>query len=344
MEKSIVYPHTISLIITRKCSAACLNCCFKCSPKETAEISEKDAYTFINEALQSFSTIKVLVITGGECTLNMDKLCRIISYGKKQGLVVRVVTNAHWARSIGEAKKIVDRLKKPELDEINYSTGDEHQKFVPENNIVNAIFAANWANLFCAVNVEYKRDALYTSTNLINNPQVKRILSDNSGGRLVIKNGLWVTFENAESLSYGESVLGDFNDGCDNLFTTISINPYSNLMACCGITAEYIPFLRLGSVEKRGQMSQLHENQFSDFLKIWIYCYGPHKVLSILKSDMKIPEKTQERRHPCVDCAELFLDRRYANYIAENMSKYAGDVLLEYDIKRRMLNKQKELI
>lgn len=59
---------------------------------------------------------------------------------------------------------------------------------------------------------------------------------------------------------------------------------------------------------------------------------------------MKIPEKTQERRHPCVDCAELFLDRRYANYIAENMSKYAGDVLLEYDIKRRMLNKQKELI
>ena len=322
MEKSIVCPHTISLIITRKCSAACLNCCFKCSPKETAEISENDAYSLIDEALQSFPTIKVLVITGGECTLKMDKLCRIISYGKRLGLVVRVVTNAHWARSLDEAKKIV-----------------EHQKFVPEDNIVNAIFAANWANLFCAVNVEYKRDALYTSTNLINNPQVKRILSDNSGGRLVIKNGLWVTFENAESLSYGECVLGDFNDGCDNLFTTISINPCLNLMACCGITAEYIPFLRLGGVEKPGQMSQLYEKQFSDFLKIWIYCYGPHKVLSILKSDMKIPEKIQERRHPCVDCAELFLDRRYANYIAENMSKYAGDVLLEYDIKRRMLNK-----
>lgn len=46
MLKPIVYPHTLSLILTRKCSASCLNCCFKCSPKETAEIKEDDAYRY----------------------------------------------------------------------------------------------------------------------------------------------------------------------------------------------------------------------------------------------------------------------------------------------------------
>jgi hypothetical protein len=44
------------------------NCCFKCSSKGTAEILEEDAYALANEALQFFLTIKVLVITGGECT------------------------------------------------------------------------------------------------------------------------------------------------------------------------------------------------------------------------------------------------------------------------------------
>lgn len=197
----------------------------------------------------------------------MDKLCRIISYGKKQGLVVRVVTNAHWAHSLASAKKIVNRLKESGLDEINYSTGDEHQEFIPENNIINAIFAANQANLFCAVNVEYTRDALYTSASLISNPLVKRILTKNSDSQLIIKNGLWVTFNNATSLSYGESFLGDFHNGCDNLFTTISINPYSNLMACCGITAEYIPFLRLGNVKNKEKSHYCTKNNFLTFLK-----------------------------------------------------------------------------
>lgn len=147
-----VQPTTLTLVITRRCSAQCRNCCSQCSPYKQQEIPLDDAIGYIDKALNAFPSIKVLVITGGECMLNVEKLNEIISYGNKYGLVVRIVTNCFWATSQEKADRLVEALVKNGLQEINFSTGDEHQEFVPLENIVYAVIASLEHNLTCGVN------------------------------------------------------------------------------------------------------------------------------------------------------------------------------------------------
>jgi hypothetical protein len=52
------------------------------------------------------------------------------------------VTNAHWAHSLDAARDRLDKLIAAGLHEINYSTGDEHVRFVPLEHVAIACVAA----------------------------------------------------------------------------------------------------------------------------------------------------------------------------------------------------------
>ena len=94
----IINPHTLTLITTYRCTASCPNCCFNCSPspvnKKTMTIQEIKSYIALVK--KTFPSIKVVVFTGGECTLLNDDLYEGISFAKKLGLSTRIVTNGHW--------------------------------------------------------------------------------------------------------------------------------------------------------------------------------------------------------------------------------------------------------
>lgn len=53
----------------------------------------------LDEAISDFETIKVLIITGGECFLIGNDLVQIIDYASNKGLATRVVTNGYWANN-----------------------------------------------------------------------------------------------------------------------------------------------------------------------------------------------------------------------------------------------------
>ena len=93
---------------------------------------------YIDEALDEYPTIQVLVLTGGECFLLGDTLVRIIQYATYKGLKTRVVTNGYWANTYESAFNRLKPLVNAGLYEINFSTGDEHAEFVsPENFAYN---------------------------------------------------------------------------------------------------------------------------------------------------------------------------------------------------------------
>ena len=59
MISKIIEPKILSLITTEKCTAACHNCCFQCSPRLKQRMS-------LDEVIKDFPMILACVFTGGD--------------------------------------------------------------------------------------------------------------------------------------------------------------------------------------------------------------------------------------------------------------------------------------
>ena len=89
-----ILPHTLSIITTHQCTAACEHCCFTCTPYVTKAIPHERLDSLIDEATE-IPTIKIVVFTGGECFLLGRKLDDLIARANSHGLITRVVTNGY---------------------------------------------------------------------------------------------------------------------------------------------------------------------------------------------------------------------------------------------------------
>jgi hypothetical protein len=95
------------------------------------------------EALARESSLESLHIAGGEPTLRMDLLVRIIVMARQQNLPVAYVeTNASWCRDLPTAQRGFARLREAGLPAILISVSMFHNEFVPLAFTRNAIQAA----------------------------------------------------------------------------------------------------------------------------------------------------------------------------------------------------------
>jgi MoaA/NifB/PqqE/SkfB family radical SAM enzyme len=133
--------NSLVILPTYRCSAACQDCCFGSNPRVKGEISYENIIKYIDEATQ-IKSISLLVFSGGEAFLLGDKLDNAIEYATNKGLRTRIVTNAYWAYDENAAFKRLKKLKDKGLTELNASTGDFHQQFVPIDRVINATIAS----------------------------------------------------------------------------------------------------------------------------------------------------------------------------------------------------------
>jgi len=90
-------------------------------------MSLSEMKNYLDSSLEYYSSsLKMLVLTGGEPFLLGGSLDDIIEYATKKGLKTRVVTNAFWATSFEKSYDRLTKLWNRGLTEINFSTGDEH--------------------------------------------------------------------------------------------------------------------------------------------------------------------------------------------------------------------------
>src|SRR5437764_1019746 len=121
---------------TFRCPAECRDCGTMSNPRDGARLPPAIMLDAIDQA--AGAGYDAVVFTGGEPTLAGHDLDRAIERATARGLTTRVVTNAHWARTLRAARRRVGQLMAVGLTEINLSTGDEHARFVPIRNIVGA--------------------------------------------------------------------------------------------------------------------------------------------------------------------------------------------------------------
>ncbi len=335
--KNIILPSTLSIITTYRCSSACENCCFQCNPLRKEMFSIDEIKKYIKEAVDTFPSIKVLVLTGGECFLLQKGLDVLIEYATNLGLSVRVVTNGFWAKEYFKALSRVKELADIGLKEINFSTGDEHLEYVSFNSVKNGLLASIANGLTTVLNVESADYRKFNSTILLKDVDLSRYIKE---GQLCVLNGIWVPFKKIDK-GMTTNTKQHFNhktyihngQRCSNIFNSITIDPNYRMLACCGISVKYIKYLDLGNIKKYS-IKYLYEKQFNDFLKLWIATEGPHKIMEFISEYILVNEFAT--MHPCQVCALIFNNDLFLKILREHYERVYTKVLFEYNINKEM--------
>jgi hypothetical protein len=218
-------PRTLSVMPTFTCPAACSECGTLSSPHERTRLDVDRIIDAINEAKElGFYNV---VFTGGEATLRWSDLLRCISHAKGLGFPVRLVTNAHWALNLDVARKKLGVLIDTGLSEINYSTGDEHTRFVPIERVVWGIVAACERSFRVHVMVEMKSGNGVTRAVLLQHPMIEG-LSEAQKRWLSVVESPWMPLSHSAIHKYplGNAV-DRFNiglrSGCDSVLQTYTL-------------------------------------------------------------------------------------------------------------------------
>lgn len=163
--------RSLSVMLTYNCPAACKDCGTVSSPNDKNHVDLPTILSAIDQAAElQFANV---IFTGGEATVRWDDLLTSISHATQKGLKTRLVTNAWWATSAAESARRVNLLVDAGLNELNFSTGDEHVRFIPLDNVARALVAS--VSMFSSVSVmiELRAERKITRETLLAHPLIQ---------------------------------------------------------------------------------------------------------------------------------------------------------------------------
>ncbi|RJF32543.1 radical SAM/SPASM domain-containing protein [Pseudoalteromonas gelatinilytica] len=317
---------TLTILPTYKCTAACNECCFESNPNLKTRLSYSDIVNTIKQAKIAFRSLKLVVFSGGECFTLKDDLYDAIKFANREGLKTRCVTNGYWGKSFENALKVAKKIKQSGLNEINFSTGLDHQEYVPESSIINVAKACTKQGIYSLIMVEKDTNHSNCYKNLINNKDIKTLINKKL---LQVQCNTWMPFRKNYSdrgIQTNERLL---ETGCRQIFSNVVITPHGRVSACCGLTFEHIPELKIGSIFEEKGLENAYNSQFDDFLKIWIKVDGPYKIIKKLMGDRYIEENLGSISHVCQACVFLHKKKEIVEKLKADYKSHLPTILLK---------------
>lgn len=338
MIENKLLPHTITIVTTHRCTSVCKSCCFDCSPHREKGLSAMEIKEAVDSVVSEFpDTIHNVVLTGGEVfLLGVKHIMDIIEHCKRRGLEVRIVTNGFWARNKTVTQKYISMLSSSGLDEINISTGDEHLKYVPIDNVLNIVECAEESVTIKSVVVVVEIGASKRFKMEDFSQSYRDRFAKNHPSKLIVLSSPWVDMTN-KKITFQSNELSMkkdhhlINSGCDNLFTGIQINPSGQLLACCGFAAEYTPLLKMGDLRNVNKsIRSIWTEHLHDLLKIWLYTDGPKGIVEYMEGNQI---SLSNQLHDCEICTRLLLSTKYLRAIANLPEAKVMDILTRFHMK-----------
>lgn len=268
-----IRPRVLSILTTRRCTAACDHCCVGASPRAKDAIPIERIHGLIDEA-KRIPAIERIVFTGGECFLLGKDLDALIAHAHELELQTRVVSNGYWAVNQRAASLRVRSLSNAGLDEIMLSAGTFHQQFVPLQNVVSAARATASAKIPTLISVEACDQSDFCEERLS-----VELTDEIAAGRVRISAAPWIP----DAGGRGKGVLTHeqsrsksptMNGPCNQIMNVVAVTPKQELIACCGFPMEELPALRIGSVAE-SPIDDVLRRAPPDLLKIWLHTEGP---------------------------------------------------------------------
>lgn len=322
-------PRTLTIITTYQCTAACNDCCFESSPEVKGRLTLKQITDFIDESFSSFDDLEVVVFSGGEPLLLGNDLFDAIAHATGLGLKTRVVSNGYWGKSRTLAQRTAESFRESGLTEINLSTGLDHAEYVPLNQLITAIQALVYVGIPNRVTVESDAHETSFHRSILRHPTIVEILQEKPW-LLSFQVNSWMPFHDSSERRKlpGQSAV---DGACDQLFHNLVLTPYKEVSACCGLTFEHLPSLKLGQLYQ-APVKDLYASQFDDFLKIWIKTDGPAKILKTLFPG-EVEEEIDQLHHICQACALMQQSEVVMEKLLHVYPQYIEGVLARYIAK-----------
>jgi len=335
-----IKPSGISLLVTLRCTSACDNCCFGCNPQQGRSMTFEEMKDYVDKSLEAYpDSITNLFLTGGECMLLKKEVGKIISYAQSKGLKSAIVSNAYWATDYDKAYRTLKRLKNKGLTSVCFSTGEDHNRYVPWRNVRHAAVAAARLGIDTELRVEYQFMFSEIARELNADDEVMELVNQH---KLKFVNSCWIKYNNKGKKTRNfKTELVDYKEKlpCDFLFRDIIINPYGEVYACCGIGVSHIPQMRLGNIHQE-PIRTIYERAFEDVLKIWLYTEGPQSVLAFVKQ--KTGQKfSWHTRHNCDICRTIFIDKSILPILRDHVMEAVNLPLLFYHCKAKAENERR---
>ncbi len=320
-------PTTLTILCTYQCTAACKQCCFESSPFIKGRLDKETIIARIAEAKLSFSGLKVVVFSGGEAMLLREDLFEAIAYCSSLELVTRVVSNGYWGKSVRMAMETARSLKQAGLCELNISTGKDHQEWVPIESVINASTAVSDLGIFCLITVENEGPNRQLIDQILKHPLIAPRLQS---GSITVQSNSWMPFQDTAEDRKQAVAPEDLRNGCKQIFGTAVITPHDNLSACCGLTLEHIPEMRLGK-NNGTNMERLYSSQADDFLKIWIHVDGPYSIIERLMND-KATSYLKGVVHICEACSLMHKSNEIRKALADQYKQFIPEVMTRFQV------------
>lgn len=323
--------RTLSVMPTYKCTAECTHCGTLSGRSEQHWLGLENMLAAIDQAAEQ-KDYRVVVFTGGEPTLAGNDLYTAIRHAHERGLSTRVVSNAYWASSAAVAERMIAKLVDAGLKEINFSTGDEHARFVPLENVVRAAAAAAASPLSAiVVMVETVRERRITAQMLEAREDFAAIRRNFPHKRLEVLESPWMPLEPTVTNTYRDGATVNRENvatrtGCSSILSTTAVQADGRIGACCGLGMRTVPELQIGRV---GQTTIAEADQAAedDLLKRWIRVEGPERILAWASDHDPRIEWENMYAHRCQACMRLYKDPAVRDVIAKHYMEKVADVV-----------------
>ena len=322
------FPRILSILTTRRCTAACDHCCVGASPRATAAIPVARIHGLIDEATRVPSLHRI-VFTGGECFLLGKDLDALVSHAHDAGFGTRVITNGYWAVSAAAARTRLHALHNAGLDEIMLSTGDFHQRFVPVQRIVHAAQAAAAEGLGTRISVEECDQSDFDGEYF--REELQREIA---AGSVCIASSAWIADAGGRSqtvITHGRTIADRAPmaaAACDQIMTVISVTPNQMLTACCGFPMEELPQLHIGSIADR-PLDEVLRDAPNELMKMWLHVAGPAGIAEFVAR--YIPGfRLEQTASICQSCVALQRDDAAMRVLAAHGAEIAQQIAAEF--------------
>jgi hypothetical protein len=327
-------PRTLALLVTYQCTAACSQCCFGCHPNRHERIPQERILAYIDQSASMGSVLNV-VFSGGESFLLGRDLTEAVARATGHGLSTRCVTNAYWATSSGAARQRLQELHSAGLKELNVSTGDFHQEFVPAERVAHAALAAYELGMGIVITVETRQERAFTAGLLLKGTIIGEIHRQDPEG-MRIRENVWIPMDRDRSFEHDESLYRNPSNphlmrSCTSILSHMAVTPAEEYLACCGLVADQIPELHLGDTQ-REPLLQIARRADKDLLRIWIRLEGPERIVDYLQKRDPSIQYSWDNVHHCQTCRDLFQREDLRAALLRYAHEPEAEILMRYHL------------
>lgn len=338
----LIRHRNLTLMLTYRCNAQCKECGTFSSPHDKNDITLETGINSINWAHECGLT--QVVFTGGEPSLRWDDLVTCVRHAKSLGMSTRIVSNAQWAKTPELAAAGIKELRDAGLDEINYSTGDEHVRFIPLEHVLNAVQAAVNAKMHIALMFELRAKSRVNEDEL-RADIAKLAPKEEMDKYFTFIRSPWMPLRPDNIEEYPEGLYANKTNvahrkGCESALSNYVVQGNGKIAACCGLGMRTVAELQVGDAREdvqdgKNPLARAVEEAESDLFLYAIHKIGPEKIVAWAAQKDPSIEWENMYAHRCQACMRIYRDPKVKQVIIDHIQELMAEMVYGGMVLRR---------